>query len=506
MRPLLTPREMSAADERTIAAGTPAGVLMDRAGRGVARVAIEMAGGRYGRRALVLCGTGNNGGDGFVAARRLADQGLHVRCFVVGDVGSITGAAAHHLDGMVSAGVRPEPFDPGSVVADVVVDALFGTGFRGTAEGEAAKAIEAINELAAPTVSVDIPSGVAGATGAVFGPTVQADVTVAMGAEKVGTACAPGAGCAGEVRVRDIGIDVPRVQTHAVEASDVAGALTSRTTSAHKGSAGSVAIVAGSEDMTGAALLTCRGADRAGAGYVRLGSVGGVKAAAGARLPEVLTSVIADRGYGSEAWEAFSAATDRSGAVAIGPGMGAGPGTRDLVLAAAAGSKAPLVLDADALNSLGARADALADARSAVVLTPHPGELGRLLGLSTGEVQADRLGVARRAAKRFGQVVLLKGYRSVIAAPAGDAVIDPAGGPSLATAGTGDVLTGVIAAFLAAGLPPFEAAWAAAYVHGTAGTIAAEGRGVDGVVAWDVAEALPEAMRRVRTRPHNLGS
>lgn len=503
MRPVLTPREMAAADEGTIAGGTPADVLMERAGGAVARAALRIAGGRYGKTALVFCGPGNNGGDGFVAARRLRAEGVHVRCFFVGDPERAAGAAAHHLDLMRRAGVAAEPFSGGVQGADVVIDALFGTGFRGSAEGEAAKAIDAMNALAAPTVAVDVPSGVAGATGAVAGPAVRATATVVMAAEKVGTACGEGAAHAGAVEVADIGVEVPATRVHVSDASDVRAHLAARSLTAHKGSGGTVAVLAGSEAMTGAALLTARGAYRAGCGYVRLGSSAAVKRASAVALPEVVGRVIAPDGYSADAWEAFAPDIQRSAAVALGPGLGRGEGERDLVLRALAESEIPLVLDADALNNLEGRPGALAEARSPVVITPHPGEMARLAGIAPEEVQRDRLGCARRAAQTFACVVLLKGYRTVIAAPSGDAVIDPAGGPALATAGTGDVLTGVIAALVAAGAPAFEAAWSGAFLHGVAGALAAETRGPDGVVAWDVAEELPGAIARIRS--HGTG-
>lgn len=429
MRPVLTPREMAAADERTITAGTPAGVLMERAGSAVARAAIRAAGGRYGKRAVVFSGPGNNGGDGFVAARRLKREGLHVRCFVVGDPDAATGAAADHLGRMRRTGVTAEPFGGAAPPADVAIDALFGTGFRGGAEGEAAKAIEAMNALDAPVIAVDIPSGVAGATGAVKGPAVRAATTVVMGAEKVGTACGDGAAYAGEVVVAAIGIDVPRSRVHVAEAADVAAFLPARPPAAHKTSAGAVAIVAGSEALTGAALLAARGAYRAGSGYVRLGTTPAVKRAAGERLPEVVTRVIAEEGYGPEAWDAVAPDVARSDALAVGPGLGQGEGERELVLRVLAETEVPVVLDADALNNLVGRPGALAEARSPVVITPHPGEMARLMGVSPAEVQWDRLGCARRAAERFGCVTLLKGYRTVVASSSGEAVIDPAGGP-----------------------------------------------------------------------------
>jgi NAD(P)H-hydrate epimerase len=492
MRPLLSPQQMTAADAAAIASGASVDVLMERAGRAVARAAIGLAGGRYGRRAVVMCGKGNNGGDGFVAARVLAAEGLGVRCIVVG-LDEVSGTASDKLDALRNAGITPELFGVARFSTrscDVVVDALYGTGFHGIAERQAADAIEAINQAGCPVVAVDIPSGLDGLTGTAEGPVVTADVTVAMAAEKLGTALAT---VAGEVVVADIGIPVDGASVHMTELEDVRRVLPVRAADLHKGSAGSVAIMAGSRAMTGAAALCARAAGRTGAGYVRLGTVSAVKQVVGHGLPEVLVHDLGDE-WAAEAWDDFASQVKSSDVLAVGPGMGQGDGHAALI-DRALGAEVPLVLDADGLNNIAGDDRALRGRTGATILTPHPGEMGRLLGIPTEQVQADRLGAARGASERFGAVVLLKGARSVIADPSGCAVVDPAGGPVLATAGSGDVLTGVIAAFVAAGMEPFEAAWAGCYLHGTAGRLVAARAGSAGAVAWDFAEALPEAMR-----------
>ncbi len=490
---------MRRADSAAIEAGTPTERLMDRAGRAVARAATRQARGRYGRRAAVVCGRGNNGGDGFVAARALAAEGLAVRCFFIGDLSSVKGPAQHHLGELAAEGVTVESFDRSALEsADVVVDALFGTGFRGPAEGEAKEAIDAINDARAPVVAVDIPSGVDGATGAVQGPAVAAQVTVAMAAEKIGTAVGAGAALAGRVEVADIGIPVQEASAHMIERADVARALPRRAADAHKKSAGSVALLAGSDEMRGAALLSSRGAVRAGAGYATLGTTAGVKQGVMGAAPELLCrSVTAGDVLGPDAVEAFRDVLESADALAVGPGIGRGSDQEKLLEALLAETRAAMVIDADGLNVLANRTDLLRDCAAPVVLTPHPAELGRLLQLSVGEIQSDRLGAARRAARQLGCVVLLKGFRTVVAAPAGEAAVNPSGGPELATAGTGDVLTGALAALLAAGLPAFDAAWCGVYLHGVAGGVAARAS-ESGVLAWDVAEALPEAVSRVR--------
>lgn len=496
MRPLVTPEEMAAADQATIDAGTPVEILMERAGRAVARAAIDIAGGRYGRRALIVCGKGNNGGDGFVAARVLRSEGLGVRCVFIGDLETVEGAPRHHLELLGRRGGSVEALDASTFRgANVVVDALFGTGFRGVAEGQAAEAIEAMNVSGAPIVAVDIPSGVNGATGATEGPAVEAIVTVAMGAEKLGTAIGRGATLAGAVAVANIGIAISDARITMTQEEDVRSILPRRSVDAHKRSNGSVALLVGSEGMSGAAILTARGAVRMGAGYATAGITRGVDSIISEALPEVLTKVITDSDVlGAEALEGFKEVLERADAVAIGPGLGQGESQRGLVERVLREVSLPVVIDADGLNVLAGHTDALVERTAPTVITPHPAELARLLEKETDAVQKDRVRAARTAAERFGCVVVLKGYRSITARPDGTVVVNPTGGPSLATAGTGDVLTGAVAALLAAGIDGFEATWAATYVHGLAGDLAGE----TGVVAWDVAEALPDAIALVR--------
>ncbi len=491
MRPLPTPQQMAAADEAVIAAGTPAEVLMDRAGRAVARAILDVAGRRYGLRVAILCGKGNNGGDGFVAARVLAREGASVVVLTVGDVESATGAAAHHLGRWRAEGGRITPFEVEALEdADVAVDAVFGTGFRGRAEGEAAQALEALSRAEIPVVAVDVPSGVDGASGRCEGPCVDATVTVAMGAEKIGTAIGEGAARAGHVVVADIGIPVEASGARAIEVDDVAGVLPARAPASHKRSSGSVVVFAGSQAMTGAALLTARAALRAGSGYVNLVTTEAVRAAAAEAIPEVVVHVVDGDVLGPHALESSKELLAHADAVAVGPGIGKAASQRELVERLFAEVDLPIVADADALNVAATDTSLLEDRSAPLVVTPHPAELARLLATSTSEVQSERLAATTEAARRFGCVVLLKGHRSLVGAPDGLVVVNPSGGPELATAGTGDVLTGVCASYLAAGLDPLTATWASAYVHGVAGSIAASDRGARGVVAWDVAEKV----------------
>jgi len=397
---------------------------------------------------------------------------------------------------MRKRGLPLRPFDAAFLDdADIVVDAIFGTGFRGSVEGAIAKTIAAINARGAQVVAVDIPSGVNGSTGAAEGPAVRASRTVALAAEKLGTALAPGASFAGAVEVADIGIPIPQAQVTLAEAADVARVLPERRPEGHKRSNGSVALLAGSTGMSGAALLCAKGAMRAGAGYVTLGSTVEVTRAADVVLPEVLKRELWDgNGMTTVSLARFADVLERADVLAIGPGLRDKEGQRALVRRVLESIDLPVVADADALNVLAGQTEVLHNRPHPTVITPHPGELSRLVERSTEEIQADRLGAAKDASAALGCVVLLKGFRTVVAAPDGRAVVVPAGGPELATAGTGDVLAGVVSTLVAQGLEPFDAAWAGAYVHGLAGAIAGRGAGGRGVMAWDVAEAIPFAL------------
>jgi ADP-dependent NAD(P)H-hydrate dehydratase / NAD(P)H-hydrate epimerase len=482
MEPVVTPEAMGRADKRTIDAGTPVSVLMERAGRAVAWEVRRVLSGCYGRRAFVACGKGNNGGDGLVTARAIRGWGVQT----------------HVLE--LAAG-----FDRRAAVrelarADVAVDAMYGTGFRGALEGDAAWIADALADWEGHVVAVDIPSGVDGLTGAVHGTAVQASSTVTFAARKPGLLFEPGRSHAGNVRVADVGIDLgpdgaEPLSLGTLDASDVRGALRPRAPTAHKWTA-AVMVVGGSDGMTGAPMFVSHAAMRAGAGIVWCG-LPGDDAARRASGSEVITRALPATGDGalaSLASDAVLADISRFRALALGPGLGRDPAVRQPVTSLVAEARIPLVLDADGLNALNGDLAPLRVRQTLgapTVLTPHDGEYARIAGEPVGD---DRIAAARRLAERSGAVVLLKGPGTVIAEPGGPAsgrtVINPTGSAALATAGSGDVLTGIIAGFLARGLEPFEAAAAAAWVHGRAAERAAEDLGPTGVVASDVLAAL----------------
>jgi NAD(P)H-hydrate epimerase len=502
MLPILTPAESAELDRASAARGLGVETLMENAGRAVARACVDVAGGAYGRRAAIVCGKGNNGGDGFVAARHLSRLGVGVTALVLDDPAFLTGAALANFRRYAWAGGRWKAFTEPVAAreiqrADVVVDALFGTGFRGRAEGRHARAIQLINELADAVVAVDIPSGVEGETGAVRGDAVFADLTVAMGALKPGVVFHPGAGRAGLVDVADIGFPPALVTSDLwmVEGEDVAALLPRRPAESHKRDA-VVLILAGSRSMTGAPTLAGAAAYRAGAGLITLAVPEGILPVVQGTIQEATFLPLPQTSSGSAAEDAFGPVMERSAnvqALAIGPGLSTDPSTGELVRRLVAESPIPVVLDADGLNAFAGRAALLAERASDLVITPHAGEFGRLAGLSSQEVLEDRLGHTRKAAREFRCPVLLKGSRTVVVDRDGRARVSGSGGSVLATAGTGDVLTGVIAGLIARGLDASDAAVAGAYVHGVAGALCAADLG-EGTVASDVMSRLPRAM------------
>ena len=437
LEPLYTADEMREAER-----GHDVDELMARAGRAVADEVLR----RYpeARRVTAVCGRGANGGDGRIALQALREAGLDAE----------------------------ETDDPTG--ADVVIDALLGTGFHGELRPDAATLVARMNEVAAPLVAVDLPSGVDASTGEVAGGAVAAEVTVTMHAPKVGLAVAPGRFHAGEVVVADIGLDRGRVTTNAAVTRDILELVPRRRPSDNKYTAGSVLIVGGARGLTGAACLAAEAAFRADAGYVAV-------AAPEESLPVLETRLLEAV---KRPLDAVFDATQRAGALAIGPGLGAG--RTDLVRRLLAETELPAVVDADGLRELEPF-----ERSAPTVLTPHEGELARLLGEDSTWVRAHRLAAVRRAVDKFRSVVLLKGADTLVAQPDSGVLVVGLGPPSLATAGTGDVLTGIVAAFLAKGMDAITAAAAAAAAQQTAASLVPHAAGL---VAGDVVAALPRAL------------
>jgi len=480
-----------AIDER----GVPSLDLMERAGAAVAR---EVEGLSPGGPVTVLCGKGNNGGDGLVIARMLRDAGRDVTVLLAGAPDEISHDARANLErlpGPAPSSLADAVIEP----AGVIVDALLGTGFDGEPRGAVGDAIDAVNASGLPVVSVDAPSGVDASTGTARGRAVRATLTVSFHAAKPGLWIAPGKRLAGQVVVADIGI--PRgapgaCRTGLIDAA-VLDELPRRGSASTKFSSGQVLLAGGSAGMTGAPVLAGRAAMRAGAGYVILNvPASAVQAVTATGAAELMVRGQPDDGAGLSADAAAEVlrGCQRAGALALGPGLGRSEGAVSFARTVAHSAPIPLVLDADGLNAHAGGLAELSGRSSETVLTPHAGELGRLLGLDSSEIERERLSHAREASRQARASVVLKGDDTIIAEPGGFAAISRGGSPALATAGTGDVLTGVIAALLAQGAGAFTAACAGVWLHARAGQIAAERAGsAEGVIASDVIEALPAA-------------
>ncbi len=493
--PLYDAAEMRATDAWAIdAQQVPSLGLMERAGQGLARVTAKAA--RRGPVRVVV-GKGNNGGDGLVVARLLREDGHEVDVLAVADPDELKGDALANLQRL--PGRPPEPFAADRLEGSgVVVDALLGTGFEGAPREPLASAIAAINAQDAPVVACDGPSGVDAGTGEVAGEAVRAAVTATFHGPKIGLYVNPGKEHAGEVEVIEIGIPrgAPGAEHAGLISERVLDLYPRRGRTGSKFATGVVVVVGGSTGLTGAPTMAARSAQRAGAGYVRVAVPGPVQAAVDLRLLEQMSRGLADSaGFHTPAGvEVRAEMAERAGAVALGPGLGRASGAQEFARGVARAVQTPLLIDADGLNAHAGRLELLRERKAPTLLTPHEGELGRLLERPSEEIARHRLAAAREAAERSGAVVLLKGEDTLVALPGGEVAVNPAGTPALATAGTGDVLSGLIAALLAKGLDAFTAACLGALAHVLAGRAAAERVGVDHVMAGDVIEALPHGL------------
>jgi NAD(P)H-hydrate epimerase len=496
LEPLPDAELMRATDRWAIQTrGIPSLDLMERAGEGLARVIAERV---PAGRIVVVCGKGNNGGDGLVAARRLRAGGRDVDVLGLwGEADELSRDAAAQLARL--PGAAPAPYDAGRLDgAAGLVDALLGTGSTGAPRGRMAGAIEAMDDAPGAVIAADVPSGVDASTGEVAGAAVHAAATATFHAAKPGLWIAPGKRYAGEVTVVDIGIPpgAPGEPEAGLIRPEVLQGLPGRGASSTKFSSGNVVVVGGSRGLTGAPTMAALAATRAGAGYVTVAAPGSLELAFAVRLLEAMFVALPEDGgaLSSEALEPAVKAVGRADAVVLGPGLGKSPGAQALARELVQRIDVPLVIDADGLNALAGRLEMLRHRRWPTVLTPHAGELGRLLEIESAEIERARLAHARLAAARASALVVLKGDDTLIAAPSGRVAISPGGAPALATAGTGDVLAGLTGALLARGVPHAHAACAAVYAHVRAGRIAAEPHGPDGVVASDVIAALPAAL------------
>jgi hydroxyethylthiazole kinase-like uncharacterized protein yjeF len=509
MIPVLSRAEMRKFDAHASSAcQVPSLLLMENAGRGAADVIVRELGllPGSGARIVVVCGAGNNGGDGLVVARRLLTLGADPSVYLLVKAERLTGDALSNYRSLIGVGGRVVELEPnqlsvlGSAIenARAVVDAVFGTGLDRAVTGFFRYAIEFMNGARCPIFALDVPSGLDADTGAELGVAVRAGSTITFAHAKLGLMTPSGSLHSGklwtvDIGVPDSGLSQVGYSAEIVEASDVLNALVPRSISTHKGSAGRVVVIAGSPGKIGAALLAARGALRAGAGLVTIAALPETAALLDQRVLEVMTARIDP----ARIEDSVDELLERADSIAIGPGLGLDTTARRIVDHVALRVSKTKVLDADAISHFAGRAEALRGAPGELVLTPHAGEMARIVGGTAGDVEADRFATLARAVSLTEQVILLKGHRTLVGAPEERTAINVSGSGVLATGGSGDVLTGILAAFGAL-LDVRRAAYAAAYVHGLAGERRSQ-NGVDrGVLAHEVADEVPFALGALR--------
>ena len=507
---ILTAQEMQQADRQAIERyGIPSICLMENAASAVAEVLVH----RFPQvqRVSVLCGKGNNGGDGLGAARMLHNKGLTVEILLLGSLKDARGDARTNLEICRKLGIpltlvrTVKQLDQATALlaaSEVVVDALFGTGLDRPLEGVWAGLVERINALPVPVLSVDVPSGLGGVSGAVTGPAVRAFATVTFGCLKPPHVFPPASEYCGEVVVADIGIPVETLEglssLRLATAEELRLFVPDRPKDAHKGAFGHTVCAAGSMEKPGAAVMACLGALRSGAGLVTCASIPEVLSRVAGHAYEAMGLVLdstPEKTVARAALPRLLAFLQDKDALVVGPGLSIVPDTdafiRDLVLS----TSLPLVLDADGLNAFAGKAHLLAQRQGPTILTPHSGELARLLETSVEEIEADRLQSARRAAESTGAAVVLKGHLTLIALPQSTTWINPTGNPGMATGGMGDILSGMLASFLGQGLGPDQAAPLAVYLHGLAGDLAAKETEFASLLPRDLVDFIPEAFK-----------
>lgn len=519
---VLTGAQMAEIDRQAIEGlGQPVLLLMENAGRSVVLTLQRHIARLSERKVVVVAGKGNNGGDGLVAARHLLNLGARVRCFIVGasKPEELTEATQAQVRFIVESGLGVVEFlpDEASLAAleealawgEVIIDALFGVGVRGPLREPYARAVELINnaraaDKAKKVVAVDLPSGLEADTGHVHGPCVRADITVTMALPKLGLLLYPGRDYVGELEVAEVGYPRSIIARYdskleLIDKAFVAAKLPPRRAYSHKGTYGKVLVVAGSRGYTGAATLTALAALRVGAGLVTLGIPESLNPILETKATEVITRPLAEvEGRGALAQAALDEILELlkdQDVLALGPGLGRHPETAALVKALLRATERPTVLDADGINVLADEPEVLKEAKAPLILTPHPGELSRLIKREIKAIEADRVGTAREFAAEFQVVLVLKGVPTVIALPDGFIYLNSTGNSGLASGGSGDVLTGMIAGLLAQGLPPEEAAPCGVYLHGLIADKLKPRLGERALIAGDLVDNMHEALR-----------
>lgn len=509
---LVKASEMQEMDRMTIRElGIPGVVLMENAARGATKIFLDHFDHDEGEDVVVLCGRGNNGGDGYVMARYLHEAGLNVKVFVLSDLGKISGDALINLEIIQRMNLEikevpgPEAWEAcrqAITECDYIIDGILGIGLNSPVRGFYRQIIEEANASEKPIMAIDIPSGLHADTGQIMGVAIKAALTVTFGFPKPGQVVFPGAGLVGRLAGVDIGIPemvsnrIP-ARCHMIEPRDFRPLLNAEKLDIHKGNRGHLLILAGSTGKTGAATLTALGALRAGAGLVTVGVPESLNPIFENKLTEAMTVPLPETPEGSlslGAEKEIEKLWDGKTALAIGPGLSANKETVNLVRQIVKRCPLPMVIDADGLNALSGEMEALGQCKERAILTPHPGEMGRLTGLDTSSIQSNRIGTAAQFVTEHGCYLVLKGARTIIADPDGKTYVNPTGNPALSSGGSGDVLTGLIGGFLARKWPVVKAALAGVYLHGLAADFLAEEMGQAGILAGELLSVLPGLM------------
>ncbi|MDD2372147.1 MAG: NAD(P)H-hydrate dehydratase [Syntrophomonadaceae bacterium] len=511
---LLKADEMKDIDRRASSEfGIPSLILMENAGLRTLEVIEEILGETKNRMIIILAGKGNNGGDGLVIARHLINSGAVVETYLTGQVEELTHDSRINYEILLKMGARILPLSSEKDLdrlmlslmnADLIVDALYGIGFKGSLNPFDSRLVKMVNWCRAPVVAVDIPSGVEADTGRVHGDAIKAIHTVTFALPKIGLVLEPGKEYAGTLSVADISIPAVllednSIKTNLISETMVSALLKPRSANSHKGTYGHALMLGGSPGMVGAIMMASLAALRTGAGLVTAAVPESLTVVVDSSLMEIMTAPLAETGQSAIALEALPAIENLLGTVsvcAIGPGLSRYPEAGAIVRYILERSGVPLVIDADGLNALENDVAILKDRQVPIVLTPHPGEMARLTGKSIEEVQSQRLEITQTYAQKWGVTLVLKGNKTILANPSGEVYININGNPGMATAGSGDVLTGIITGLIAQGLKPQDAAFAGVYLHGLAGDLAAEIKGERGLIAGDLILCLPEVLKK----------
>ena len=504
---ICTPEQMQGIDRKAIdGLGIPGLELMENAGQSTYEMIVEYYGPMEGNRIAVVCGKGNNGGDGHVVARYLKEDGAHVEIFLLCKKDAPKGDAEANLKKAIKLGIPVHEITDQNnfYVPDdalLIVDAIFGTGFSGDIKAPYNEIIRKINESDIPVVAVDAPSGLDGETGKVSSPTVKADLTVTFGLPKIGQVFYPGKSYCGSLEIVDIGFPAgldDDINTYLIDSNEAAGLLPDRSPDSHKGDYGKLFVLAGSTGMTGAAAMASLSALRCGTGLVILGCPSSLNDVLENKLTEVMTKPLPDvRKRGCLALRGMGEIRQQiewADAVAIGPGIGTHHETVELIQRLTKQVEKPMVIDADGLNAIAKNRDLLKQHKGPLVISPHPGEFFRLSGVEISEIINNRIQLASSFGEKYNLTIILKGAPSIIAESSGKVYINYSGNEGMATAGSGDVLTGLIGGFLAQGLISTDSAVLATYLHGLAGDFAADEIGSRGMIAGDILRRIPDAL------------